>query len=58
LAADQAARYEEPSAYEPETYNAGLSHQIGRYSDAVRVPAGRDHDQIIVSGTSSASGST
>jgi 2-iminobutanoate/2-iminopropanoate deaminase len=33
----------------PETYDAGFSHQIGRYSDAVRVPAGRD--QIIVSGT-------
>lgn len=33
----------------PETYDAGFAHQIGRYSDAVRVPAGRD--QIIVSGT-------
>jgi 2-iminobutanoate/2-iminopropanoate deaminase len=32
-----------------ETYSAGFAHQIGRYSDAVRVPAGRD--QIIVSGT-------
>ena len=31
------------------TYDAGFAHQIGRYSDAVRVPAG--HDQIIVSGT-------
>jgi enamine deaminase RidA (YjgF/YER057c/UK114 family) len=37
--------------HKPETYNAGFSHQIGRYSDAVRVPAGRGHDQIIVSGT-------
>jgi enamine deaminase RidA (YjgF/YER057c/UK114 family) len=34
-----------------ETYDAGFSHQIGRYSDAIRVPAGQDHDQIIVSGT-------
>jgi 2-iminobutanoate/2-iminopropanoate deaminase len=34
---------------DPVTYDAGFSHQIGRYSDAVRVPAGRD--QIIVSGT-------
>jgi enamine deaminase RidA (YjgF/YER057c/UK114 family) len=33
----------------PDAYDAGFSHQIGRYSDAVRVPAGRD--QIIVSGT-------
>jgi 2-iminobutanoate/2-iminopropanoate deaminase len=33
----------------PDVYDAGFSHQIGRYSDAVRVPAGRD--QIIVSGT-------
>jgi 2-iminobutanoate/2-iminopropanoate deaminase len=32
-----------------QTYDAGLSHQIGRYADAIRVPA--DHDQIIVSGT-------
>ena len=32
-----------------QTYDAGVSHQIGRYSDAVRVPA--DYDQIIVSGT-------
>ena len=32
-----------------ETYDAGFSHQIGRYSDAIRVPAG--YDQIIVSGT-------
>jgi 2-iminobutanoate/2-iminopropanoate deaminase len=31
------------------TYDAGFAHQIGRYSDAVRVPAG--HEQIIVSGT-------
>ena len=34
-----------------ETYDAGFSHQIGRYSDAVRIPAGRGYDQIIVSGT-------
>lgn len=33
----------------PQTYDAGFSHQIGRYPDAIRVPAG--HDQIIVSGT-------
>lgn len=33
----------------PETYDAGFSHQIGRYSDAIRVPA--DREQIIVSGT-------
>lgn len=33
----------------PQTYNAGFSYQIGRYSDAIRVPAG--YDQIIVSGT-------
>jgi 2-iminobutanoate/2-iminopropanoate deaminase len=33
----------------PEAYDAGVSHRIGRYADAVRVPAGRD--QIIVSGT-------
>jgi 2-iminobutanoate/2-iminopropanoate deaminase len=33
----------------PETYDAGISHQIGRYADAIRVPA--SHDQIIVSGT-------
>ena len=32
-----------------QTYDAGFSHQIGRYSDAIRVPAG--YDQIIVSGT-------
>jgi 2-iminobutanoate/2-iminopropanoate deaminase len=37
--------------HQVETYNAGFSHQIGRYSDAVRIPAGRGHDQIIVSGT-------
>jgi 2-iminobutanoate/2-iminopropanoate deaminase len=35
----------------PETYDAGISHQIGRYSDAIRIPAGRGYDQIIVSGT-------
>lgn len=28
----------------PQTYQAGISHQIGRYSDAIRVPAG--YDQI------------
>ncbi len=33
----------------PQTYDAGVSHQIGRYSDAVRVSAG--YEQIIVSGT-------
>ena len=33
----------------PETYDAGFSHQMGRYSDAIRVPA--DREQIIVSGT-------
>ena len=32
-----------------QTYDAGVSPQIGRYSDAIRVPA--DHDQIVVSGT-------
>ena len=33
----------------PQTYDAGIAHQIGRYADAVRVPAG--YDQIVVSGT-------
>jgi enamine deaminase RidA (YjgF/YER057c/UK114 family) len=33
----------------PQTYDTGFSHQIGRYPDAIRVPAG--YDQIIVSGT-------
>jgi len=33
----------------PQTYDARVSHQIGRYSDAIRVPAG--YDQIVVSGT-------
>ena len=33
----------------PQTCDAGFSHQIGRYSDAIRVPA--DYDQIVVSGT-------
>jgi 2-iminobutanoate/2-iminopropanoate deaminase len=33
----------------PQTYDAGFSHQIGRYSDAIRVPT--DYDQIVVSGT-------
>lgn len=33
----------------PQSYDAGVSHRIGRYSDAIRVPAG--YDQIVVSGT-------
>jgi enamine deaminase RidA (YjgF/YER057c/UK114 family) len=33
----------------PRTYDAGFSRQIGRYPDAIRVPAG--YDQIVVSGT-------
>lgn len=33
----------------PQAYSTGVAHQIGRYSDAVRVPAG--YDQIITSGT-------
>src|SRR3954467_7236064 len=33
----------------PQTYDAGFAHQIGRYADAIRVPAG--YDQIVVSGT-------
>jgi hypothetical protein len=33
----------------PQTYDAGFSRQIGRYSDAIQVPA--DYDQIVVSGT-------
>jgi 2-iminobutanoate/2-iminopropanoate deaminase len=33
----------------PETYDAGISRRIGRYPDAIRVPAG--YDQIVVSGT-------
>lgn len=33
----------------PQTYDAGVSHRIGQYSDAIRVPAG--YDQIVVSGT-------
>ena len=41
----------EHDVHKPETYDAGFSHQIGRYSDAIRVPAGQGHDQIIVSGT-------
>jgi enamine deaminase RidA (YjgF/YER057c/UK114 family) len=45
------AQREELHMHKPETYDAGFSHQIGRYSDAIRVPAGRGHDQIIVSGT-------
>jgi len=27
---------------EPQTYEAGVSRQIGRYSDAIRVPAEDD----------------
>ena len=33
----------------PQTYDVGVSHRIGRYSDAIQVPAG--YDQIVVSGT-------
>jgi 2-iminobutanoate/2-iminopropanoate deaminase len=33
----------------PEAINAGIAHQIGRYADAVRIPAGMD--QVVVSGT-------
>ncbi len=33
----------------PQTYDAGIAHQIGRYAEAIRVPAG--YDQIVVSGT-------
>ena len=33
----------------PEAFDAGVAHQIGYYSDAVRVPSG--YDQILVSGT-------
>ena len=33
----------------PQTYDAGISRQIGRYPDAIRVPGG--YDQIVVSGT-------
>jgi len=33
----------------PQPYQAGISRHIGRYSDAIRVPAG--YDQIVVSGT-------
>jgi enamine deaminase RidA (YjgF/YER057c/UK114 family) len=33
----------------PQTYQAGISRHIGRYSDGIRVPAG--YDQIVVSGT-------
>ena len=47
--ADNLATEEDLQMNVPETYDAGFSHQIGRYSDAVRVPAG--YDQIIVSGT-------
>ena len=33
----------------PQTSDAGVAHQIGRYADAIRVPAG--YDQTVVSGT-------
>lgn len=33
----------------PKAFDAGIAHQIGHYSDAVRVPSG--YDQILVSGT-------
>jgi enamine deaminase RidA (YjgF/YER057c/UK114 family) len=33
----------------PEPLSTGVAHRIGRYSDAVRVPAG--YEQIFVSGT-------
>jgi enamine deaminase RidA (YjgF/YER057c/UK114 family) len=33
----------------PQSFSTGVAHQIGRYADAVRVPAG--YDQIILSGT-------
>jgi hypothetical protein len=33
----------------PETFSTGVAHKIGRYSDAVRVPAG--YEQIVTSGT-------
>jgi 2-iminobutanoate/2-iminopropanoate deaminase len=33
----------------PESFDAGVAHQIGHYADAVRVPAG--YDQVYVSGT-------
>jgi 2-iminobutanoate/2-iminopropanoate deaminase len=31
------------------SFDVGVAHQIGRYADAVRIPAG--YDQIVVSGT-------
>jgi 2-iminobutanoate/2-iminopropanoate deaminase len=33
----------------PESVDVGIAHQIGRYADAVRVPAGLE--QVITSGT-------
>ena len=33
----------------PESLSTGVAHQIGRYADAVRVPAG--YEQVFVSGT-------
>ena len=33
----------------PEVFSTGVAHRIGRYSDAVRVPAG--YEQIVTSGT-------
>jgi hypothetical protein len=34
---------------EPQAFGAGIGRQIGRYADAVRVPAA--YDQIMASGT-------
>jgi enamine deaminase RidA (YjgF/YER057c/UK114 family) len=33
----------------PEPIDTGVSHQIGHYADAIRVPAG--YEQVITSGT-------
>ena len=33
----------------PQSFSTGIAHQIGRYADAVKVPAG--YEQIFVSGT-------
>jgi 2-iminobutanoate/2-iminopropanoate deaminase len=33
----------------PESFDAGIAHQIGHYADAVRIPVG--YEQILVSGT-------
>jgi 2-iminobutanoate/2-iminopropanoate deaminase len=32
-----------------QSFSTGTAHQIGRYADAVRIPAG--YDQIVLSGT-------